>query len=331
VNEKIIRFPHPVSLDDVSKYWKQEYRKKRYMRSLSNDELDKRIADITCNLMVLDDDRKYRPQFRIRDDGTYAPIRNLDFLRMSVEAWVELCLRGLHDDGRTIDQKHVHFATRLADESWCKRPAWVERSRLSHDDYERPKMLFKFGDARWNKELYVSGRLRMFPASGYQDSSLGHARHDDELGIEWYDNTGMLWDVKTDDYYCSCFSCTYYYRLYEDFPAEAGQPSSCVAISDPAEFSKRVFNAVERHNAEHPDCKMASLRECPVIYVDPFSLERPKKAEEVYFYKHFRHAYQTEYRYVLQPARTGKLDKFFLELGSLADIAELIVEPTPGK
>ena len=78
---------------------------------------------------------------------------------------------------------------------------------------------------------------------------------------------------------------------------------------------------------QHPEAKIASLRECPVIYVDPLQQSRPEIAEEIYFCKHFRYAYQNEFRFVLKSVQQSTLTPFFLELGAITDIAEFIEEP----
>jgi hypothetical protein len=70
------------------------------------------------------------------------------------------------------------------------------------------------------------------------------------------------------------------------------------------------------------------MYECPVIYIDPFLLAPPGTAAEVYFCKHFRFAYQTGFRFVLKAADNHRLDPFFLDVGSLEDIAEIVTVPT---
>jgi len=237
MNEKIQRLDVPIPFNKIHLVWGKAYLTNRYLSKLSNEELRTRLADIVSNLMVLGEDGKYRPQFNLRDDGVYAPIRNLDFLRMMYDAVTEERTRGLSHRSR-FEPQEVHLAKHLSDESWCRRTDWIDGSRLSVDKYERPKMLFRFSGAKWNRDFYIDGRLRVSPASTYADPNLGYARQDNELSREWHDNTGKSWDVSTDDYYCACFFITYDCRLYNDFP-EDSERRSCVAIVNPSEFSAR--------------------------------------------------------------------------------------------
>jgi hypothetical protein len=183
-------------------------------------------------------------------------------------------------------------------------------------------MLFRFSETGWNSDFICSGRIQISPASGYNDAAAISAVRDDELRLDWYDDALTPQSIETQDYYCLCVSSEYDYRLFVDFRAD-----SCVAIKDPAAFSVRLQNAIVRHNNEQPASGIGRLYECPVIYVDPFSLAPPETAGEVPFCKHFRFAYQTEFRFVLTAADNLQLQPFFLELGSLEDIAEIVTAP----
>lgn len=320
--EQIRRFAHPMPINSLAEHWIRDYRANRYLKDLSAQELQERTADIVSNMLSLGDDGKYRPRFRIRPDRIYAPIRNLDFLRMATETWEEERLRGYPDVRSPLDPAQLQIAKRLADESWCRRSHWVTASRLSVETYERPRMLFRFSKAAWNIEFISHGRTRLSPASLYNDAGASNAVRDDELRLHWYDKNLILQTVEVDDYYALCLSSEYDYRLFLDFQAD-----SCVAIKDPEQFSIRLRNAIARHNNEHPACRISRLYECPVIYADPFSLDPPETVAEVHFCKHFRFAYQTEFRYVLTAADKHSLQPFFLDLGSLEDIAEIVAAP----
>ena len=183
-------------------------------------------------------------------------------------------------------------------------------------------MLFRYSKATWNSDFISKGRIQLSPASRYNDAKAQNAVRDDELRLQWYDQTLAPKSAEVPDYYAFCLSAQYDYRLFVDF-----QANSCVAISDPATFSMRLRNAIARHNIEQPDMRIGRLYECPVIYIDPFALTRPETAAEVHFCKHFRFAYQTEFRFVLTAANDRHLQPFFVELGSLGDIAEIVTPP----
>lgn len=312
---------HPIPINSLPEHWIREYRVNRYLKQLSTVELYERTADIVSNMLFLADDGKYRPRFRVRADRIYAPIRNLDFLRMATDVWEEARLRGTADVDTLLDPTRLQIAKRLTDESWCRRPNWVTASRLSLERYKRPRMLFRFSKAQWNLDFISCGRTHVSPASRYKDAE-SNAVKDDELRLHWYDKNLSLQVAEVQDYYSLCLSSEYDYRLFFDF-----QSDSCVAIKDPAAFSIRLQNAIARHNDKNPNSRIRVLYECPVIYVDPFSLAPPETVAEVHFCKHFRFAYQTEFRYVLRAVDERQLQPFFLELGSLEDIAEIVVIP----
>jgi hypothetical protein len=312
-------FDAPRSINSLAVDFIQQYHNKRYLRELTETELDVRLNDVLSNLMVLGEDRKYRPQFHVRADGIYSPVRGLDFLRMAVDVWEEYRLRA-PSQRRTHDRSGLALAERLADESWCWRPHWQEVSQLSKDADEQPRMLFRFSSrVDWNRAFLEHGRFYVQPASAYGNSSLDNARRDDELSTTWFDEELERRSYTASDYYCMCFSATYDYRLLADFSA-----ASCVAIHDPPHLWNRVKRAIEKHNANGGDHRIARLSGSPVRYTDPFQLLRPTHDMEVQFVKHFRYAYQAEYRLVLVPSDVRPLRPFFLELGSIADIASVV-------
>lgn len=311
------------SVNELPRFWIPEYHKNPYLRQLTALELQARTEDIISNLMVLGDDRKYRPQFRV-EKGIYTPIRNLDFLRMTVELWEELRLRGMV---HTVDQEsqvqNLQVAKRLADEHWCARQDWVEGSRLSQTEYQNPRMLFKFNETKYNRHFFESGEMFVRPASSYDDSSLNNALLDNELVRKWYSKHGIVGTFSVPDYYCACLASVYDLRLYRDFRE---REFSCVAINNVSEFINRVKSTVERHNNRNPHNQIRVLLVSPVIYYDPFFIDDMTVPLEVLFTKHFRFDYQREYRLALIPAHSGKLFPVTLNIGALGDIAEFITE-----
>ena len=183
-------------------------------------------------------------------------------------------------------------------------------------------MLFRFSERQWNKEFIQTGRVRISPASYYNDTAAINAVRDDELRLKWYDKQLTQGILEAKNYFCLCLSSEYDYRLFIDF-----QSDSCVAIKDPVAFSQRFRHAISHHNKEYPASRIAQLTECPIIYYDPFTLVPPEQAVEVQFCKQFRFAYQTEFRFVLTPAEDRQLEPFFLNLGNIMDIAEIVMAP----
>lgn len=113
------------------------------------------------------------------------------------------------------------------------------------------------------------------------------------------------------DYYISCFSSSYEYRLYDDFEAEG-----CVVIKDIVRFTNSVKARMEEIL---PGWRFSFGA---VNYQDPY---HPIPKLNIFFCKHFRYAYQREFRFVWDPPIKHKsLKPIFLELGPLKDYCELL-------
>ena len=197
--------------------------------------------------------------------------------------------------------------------------------------------LIKFGKRTHMQELYEHGRIRIAPASSYSDPSLNYAVNDDELKfdrviprsevtITFVDQkTGEPKNVKPigevtntisleTNYYIYCVSSVLDYRLFDDFKAD-----SCVIIREPAAFSTRLQDAVQTLIPDWLDWNQS------VDYIDPYL--HTEKNIDLIFSKHFRFWYQQEYRFAWLPKRGGRtlLEPFFVELGSLEQISEIVV------
>ena len=103
-------------------------------------------------------------------------------------------------------------------------------------------------------------------------------------------------------------------RLFVDFDADA-----CVIIRDTQKF-REILRV-----ASGQSLKGAIMREGHAHYVDPL-LPGPAEIFFVPLCKHFRYSYQEEYRFCWLPnPPVRKLEHVDLQLGSLKEIAELIV------
>ncbi|WP_426420956.1 hypothetical protein [Bradyrhizobium genosp. A] len=295
------------------------YRNNRYIQSLSRDELEQRLHDVLANVLTLRDDGKYA-LIQPKRNGMRAPTRNIDFLLLYAELAEEFLIRGLLDGEQSTNPPEK--IRRLADESWCRRPDWVSASQHSRESYfNAPRMLFKFGKAGHMRALYERGELLVKPAS-YFASADGAARQDNELTISWY-RDGKKIDFSTSDYYCWCCASVYDYRLFMDFGSDA-----CLAINDIDAFIERFANAVAAQVAG-----VGNVRLIPAYYYDPLSVSDDPaefvtvQDEAIQCAKHFRFAYQWEFRVVITRSTPPPFQPFKFEMGSLRDIAELIVAP----
>lgn len=194
--------------------------------------------------------------------------------------------------------------------------------------------LIRFGSKKYMRELYGSGGLL------FQEASIfGQAENlsvcDDELtllmkryiprdelklvpGAPDPDTinergVGMNFSISCPDFLVLCMTDTVNFRLISDWDAEA-----VVVIHDPTEFSKRLRTASEDLiNKSGSDV----LEFGKVRYIDPyFPLENP----DVPFCKHYKFAYQREFRFVARGINKLGFAERKIEMGSIKDIADLI-------
>jgi hypothetical protein len=103
----------------------------------------------------------------------------------------------------------------------------------------------------------------------------------------------------------------YDYRLLDDFGYD-----SFVVIYDVGDFAKRLAGAVR---AARPELQMDARN---VNYFDPYFCATWQLKQG--FSKHFRYAYQKEWRFIWpMTAQQSRNDAFFIRLGSLKGIASL--------
>jgi len=226
------------------------------------------------------------------------------------------------------------------DEVLLPKASWLRAPRAADAIKEKQLIsgnyLVKYG-GEYLRETLKTGRIRLGPAASYGDPSLNPAIRDDELEIslellpsetsmhlvdkstgqkknEIHPTGNVTAKYRSDtDYYVYCLSSVYDFRLYDDFTA-----TCCLIITNPKEFISRL---IRRFVEQFPGWDGWGDS---VVYIDPLNPSR--RGVTVFFNKHFRFAYQKEYRVVfIHPSAKNLLDPIFLELGSLENFAELIV------
>lgn len=313
---EIIDFGALISINEMPRIWRPAYLADRYLRNVSDDELHCRAKDLLANTMRLDHDRKYRPLFVVDSSGFYIADRGIDWLRLMTDVHMEREIRGKMNISESKQNQDSHIGKRFEDESWCWRPDLVELTAQSVTQYASPTALIKYGKQKWNRAIFEHGAIRLMPASSYADPSLNAATKDNELEVHLFDEYGCARKFVVNDYYVVCMAAVYDYRLFRDFDAD-----SCLVIHDVDEFRKRVLGAVQGQIG----LSIRKVIATPVYYVDPHNAILPEDPEELYFTKHFRYAYQKEYRLVIVPRVTSILfSPIKLNVGSLRDIAELV-------
>jgi len=186
------------------------------------------------------------------------------------------------------------------------------------------------------ENLYNNGSLRIQPASFYSEKEHNGAIHDDELAmalslvlspdeirdlvINPQDVSDKACDQRVNlninspnNYWLYCLTSSVNSRMFLDFEADA-----CVVIKDRGAFSERL------QEKSFSGFSGVIMNEGFVNYIDPLLPETVRI--HIPLVKHFRYSYQNEYRfYWMSPEKKVDMQHLDIELGSLEDIAELIV------
>jgi hypothetical protein len=170
--------------------------------------------------------------------------------------------------------------------------------------------------------------LLISPASSYANPELTAATHDDEVsfwlsiaaGEKLNERIGdaepscfdgqvvpkrQIVRFQCRDYYTFCMTGAYDYRLLDDFGYDA-----FVVVYDIKEFSRRLMTCV---TSVHPRAQLATRN---AVYLDPYYCASWQLVPG--FWKNLRYAYQREWPFVCWMPEGIPLEKFTVELGSLA-------------
>jgi hypothetical protein len=301
--------------------WRRAYAQRPYLQFSSEQEIAARLRYLMENITTLLPDGKV---------GVLPP-------EPHGKMWIELFQNVLDEYARRSIQPPKGFLkdAHIPRPTYPTPPAAVKAlegiSRPPEGTY-----LVKYGKREHISELYKRGSLRITPASFYRDPSLNDAIQDDELTlssqglqsetqITFVDKAGQKHTTSPIgnitrrvrsivDYYVYCMSTSIDYRLFHDFGYDA-----CVIVRNHAAFEDRLSKAVA---ARLPNWIGSGGA---VNYLDPFT--RTQKDLEVFHGKHHKYWYQREYRCVWTPREVPEtpLKPFFLELGSMHDIGQLVV------
>ena len=202
--------------------------------------------------------------------------------------------------------------------------------------------IVKYGSYEHIHNLLRNGRIRMGAARSFDDASLVASRRDEEMRrvVDWdssmlpflgignhpsYASNPEPSRLRTalsieDNYLIFCVSEILRARLFNDFVADAA-----LIIRDPSEFASRFRTTLRKR---YPTW---GFQAGPVEYFDPLNVS-PCDVN-IPFWKDFSYAYQEEFRFALFPPKdTTHLSELFIEIGSLEDIANLVIlEKKPDK
>jgi hypothetical protein len=196
--------------------------------------------------------------------------------------------------------------------------------------------LVKYGRKEFLEPMLHEGRIRICPATYYNNLSHIESVHDDETrrtffiptfrerldgknSIEFrgheliFGDDDIVVPVICRDYFLFSLCDQIYYRLPTDFDADAA-----LIIRDPPLFTQRV---ISHFLAKQPGWDPL---QGPVTYYDPYRDYKRISIPEMS--KHFGYAYQREVRIAFRSkhaVQNGLLPEF-LKIGSLSDFAELV-------
>jgi hypothetical protein len=315
-----------------NEYWRRSYDEHRYMRLLSQPELNRRFRDVLLNFLRLTGDAKIGLA-PIADDGHV-------WMEKITHVLEEMQLRhGPYPNGFSRAMTHTDedpfpdFVSELAKKAAAK---------MASLNLKRGDAFIKFGKREFMEKLHTFGDLRVQPASFFANKAHNIAVRDDELSFEFSfalsrDEIIKLVanpeDVKPDtkdqrvnlnvrcptDYWLYCVTHSVEPRLFVDFSADA-----CVIIRNKAAFKARLEAAAK----ENSELSQSGLREGDALYVDPLLPAKDVARPDMFIplAKHFAYSYQDEYRFCWMPkGNRQNLRHIDLQLGSLSDIAELVV------
>lgn len=297
--------------------WRSNYRTKRYMAFLDKDQLEQRAIDIFTNLTVLTTDGKIGLR-SIDNIGIY-------WMVVFTELLEEFRLRyGNYPNG---------FESGFIKQANIANPENVKQTKKAIDKIGGIKKgsLYKYGKLMHMQDMIEFGKIRISPASYYNDSSLNHAIQDDELNFEisrlpedikiWNESKNCeiqpIGSIKyssslNTNYYVQCLSTEYTFREFSDFDCDA-----CVVIYDVDKFLTLVNKEVQKYIEDYHFAYQV------VEYIDPL---KPSKEPDVFFSKHFKFTYQNEFRIIWVPENPSMdIEAFFIEIGNMDEYAKLVV------
>lgn len=311
--------------------WAESYRRDPYMESATPEAVAQRSRDIMANMLGVSERGGLIPGKPRLPNGDINP------------GWEQWMARWTHILEEMGNRGGIRSDQVLIDREampWLSAPQAPRGFKILQGGSLPPApFLAKIGRQEHMFPLFDEGKLRMAPASNYSDPSLNSAQRDDELTVTAVRSgrgdflhkidreTGkrgpplpLVGEVQHSlklkkNYYVLCFSYTYDPRLLDDFGGNA-----LLLVTGLAEFANRARLAVERLR---PDLQLSFG--APQYY-DPYFVD-PNRGW-IPMMKHFRYAYQREFRLVWTGDVPADAKPFFVELGSLRDIAQYYALPS---
>jgi hypothetical protein len=302
-------------------WWRVAYYRQPYLLLESNNAIIERFIDVFSNSIDITADGKISPTPMIEND--------LRLSKLFTELIEETNWRGI------MTQDSIAMATEQINSYFLDgEPVGVKMFKNKTKTMQG--RLLKFSKKEFITDIYKYGRLKISPASYYAKGSHIRAVKDLETTRKYklkaineaiYGKDSVVFQGKLipiingvvrvqvvlNDYYLFSTCKEINRRMPTDFDADA-----TLIIKDKPAFLHRLRKAFA---LKFPNW---DFLEGEVYYFDPYN-DIPKDTNQE-FSKHLSYAYQKEHRCVLKPRneKNDALQPFFIELGPLDDISEVI-------
>ena len=303
--------------------WRAKYSVNPYMLLEPDDVIIERFNDIFTNCLDLSEDGKIIPSPMMENNE-----RLSKFLTQVID---ETNLRGILHRG-SMQPAHEQINSYFENDT-------PPGARMFKGFPSLPKdYLFKFSKKEYVDDMYKYGRFRISPASYYSKGS--HLRavkdletersykvkaiHEAMEGLDSIEIQGHQVNIVNgvvpinfylDDYFLFSTCNDVSRRVPTDFEAD-----SVLVIKNKGEFISRLK---EELLISYPGWEFL---ERDVYYYDSYN-NHPQDPDQE-FYKHISYSYQREHRCIIRSKHLGQehenLSLFFVELGPLGDICEVI-------
>jgi hypothetical protein len=299
--------------------WRQDYLSYPYLIGAPDHRVAKRFCDIFMNTTELS------------RDGTLVPH---GFLKEA--SWGQKFAHMLEEyDSRGGTPLDVIAAARAPFVRYCEKGASIAVKMFTGYPAPTAPLLVKYGRQEFLEPMLQEGRIRICPASFYDNTSFLESVRDNETTRTFFIPTfrerlagqdaidfqehhirfgddDIVLPVECPDYFLFSLCDQIYYRLPTDFDADAA-----LIIHDPIVFMQRV---ISYFLARHPDWEPLHG---PVTYYDPYRDYTKMRVAEMS--KHFGYTYQREVRIAFRAkAPVPSVLPVFLTIGPMTDFAELI-------
>lgn len=301
--------------------WRHDYLSYPYLIGAPDERLAARFKDIYFNTTELGGEGKI---------GILPTQYDGQFIQKFTHLLEEYGARGGHPPDHVIDDANAPIRR------YFENGDPIAVKMFSGYEIPSSQFLVKYGQKEFLEPMLREGRIRICPASYYNNDSHLESVRDDEMTRNFYiptfqgringeksiDVQGHQVNFNDDDielplvfpdYFLFSLCDHIYYRMPTDFNA-----NSALIIRDPVRFSQRLISSFL---ALRPDWEPFYG---PVTYYDPYLDYTKFKIPEMA--KHFGYSYQREVRIAFRSkvlVRTS-LQPEFLKIGPMTDYAELV-------